>query len=127
MKEIPRRYIEGRIQTTRTKISDDAAVKLSEGLGSLKSQAEHAQYWAREGLPTLSASFLSQDNTLPVSTKGEILAVACTKGAEHSEDMARTMKTINSEEGATICRIRARQLRKIAQGLTRAVQRTQKP
>jgi hypothetical protein len=120
MEKLARSYIETRIQKTRSNAVDSITEILSEGSG--KSQAEHAREEAQKGFPTCTASYLYRDTTLSVSQKGEILAEAYTKNAQRSEDLARYT---GLDERAAKYRREAQQSKRIAQGLTRAAQRSQ--
>lgn len=119
VEKLARSYIEKRVQQARTNNADSITEILSEGSG--KSQAKHARDHAQYGFPESTASYLNRDTTLSVSQKGEILAEAYTRSAERSAELVTIFASASLQE---IHQREAQELKRIAQGLTRAARRS---
>jgi hypothetical protein len=120
MKESAVSYIDKRIQQTRVPASDYGATTQKEISGM--SNADLARREAQEGFASTTASHLSLDNTLSISQKGEILAEAYAQTAERKLHMAESSPTPSLKEAYLS---ESKRSEKIAQGLTRAAERSQ--
>jgi hypothetical protein len=119
-KETLTSYINKRIQQNLFPGGEDAATGQQEIYG--KSNADLARQEAPRSSTITTASHLNRDNTLSISEKGEILAVAYTKKAESEFSLA---EDLNTPELTEAYQREAQQAAKIAQGLSRAARKLQ--
>lgn len=115
------RYIEKRIETSRTKTSDQVASITLAG-NPIEMIETFAWENAKDGFPTTTASYLHCDPRLPIVKKGEILAEAFANKAVNYKQLALEAP-IYDPQRREMYEAKAKKFRKISQGLTRATKK----